>query len=267
MSNPNDPYDPRANPVPHEYPAAEEFGRVVVPSPGALRGAGEIDPVQPIGALQSATIKTLIAGLIVVLATFGVKLAWSDAQVQAVADGVIAFATVASTIGGIIFRIRAERKVVVGAKATDKSSTTTVVAFLGSLTVFGAAGGFTGGCAAMFPATATPVSRVYALKQAFNQAKSEITDAVNARMFDNRPDILRQLAPARVAVEDALATAQKFAENPQLKGDALFWIEAVDKALQHYVELGGSQNRSLPTTRPATNRTAWGVPPGLRRAA
>lgn len=271
MSNPNDPYDPKFPSRETPFPA-DDFGRLVnSPAPvprGALRGAAEADPVQPIGALQSGTIKTLIVGLIVVLAAFGVKLKWSDAQVQAVADGVIAFTTVVSTVGGILFRIRATRKVEVGAKATDKSATVaTILALLGSLTVYGAAGGFTGGCQQMFPATSTPASRVYALKYAWTQAQREAKEAIDARMLDNRPDVLRAIPAARQTVDDALATALRFAQDPAKKADALFWIEAADRALQHFVELTGTANRSLPTTRPATRPAANPIPDDALRPA
>jgi hypothetical protein len=226
------------------------------------RASGALDPVQPIGVWQSSTIKSLIGGLIVVLGAFGFKIAWNDAQVDAVTDGVIAFAAIASSLAGIAYRIRAERKVVVGARATDAKSSavsSVCVAMAASLAVYAA----TGGCAAMFPATSTPTSRVYGIKYAFTQAVREVTDAVNAGMFDNRPDILRAIPPARRAVEDALNTAMRLAQDPAQKSNVTFWIEAADKALQHYVELTGAPNRSLPTTVP-TSRPAATTRPGDR---
>jgi hypothetical protein len=104
----------------------------------------------------------------------------------------------------------------------------------------------------MFPASATPISRVYAIKYAWTQTQIEAKRAIDARMFDARPDVLRAIPPARQAVDDAIATALRFAQDPARKTDAVFWIEAADKALQRFIELTGPANRAIPATNPTT---------------
>jgi hypothetical protein len=249
MMDPNDPLY-RGTPPAYTDPRITS-DPAVNPHPTPARRGAELDP-QPIGMTQSATIRSIVGGLLVVLAAFGVKLKWTDADTDKITDAIIALAAVVSTALGIYFRIRAERKVVPGAKATDAKSpsnaTTTCFALLASAFAYFAAGG----CAAMFPPTSTPVSRVYGIKYAFTQAVNEVTHAIDTGMFDNRPDVLRAIPSARRAVENSLATALRLVEEPAQKSNVLFWIDAADKALQHYVELTGAPNRSLPTTLPTT---------------
>jgi len=202
-----------------------------------------LDP-EPIGQLQSTTIRSLIVGIIAVLTTFGVKVAVSDQQTQAIVEGIGAAVTIGSMLFAWWGRVKATRVIrPPGDEARPEDHVAKAICWI-------LIGVGLGGCGAGCAATggASPAAQVAAARQTYTATLNATTDAINAGLIRD-PAILRGILAARHATEGALDGADNAADGVDPTGVGFDqWMQIVRDALAAYLK---STNRVAPTTRPA----------------
>jgi hypothetical protein len=135
-----------------------------------------------------------------------------------------------------------------------------------ALILSGAAVASSTGCAAVLgggattrPALMSPIVRVYVARQVYAAALPALTSAIDARMFDASPDVLRAIAATRRTLDRALDEAESYADAGR-ETDFLFWIAQADTALAEFLKLSRPGQRAIPFPSPTTTRPTGAAP-------
>lgn len=204
-----------------------------------------LDP-QPIGQLQSLTIKAMIVGIVALLSAFGSKLVISDDKIEAITQGILAAVALGSMVVGWWGRVRARQVVVPGVKGTKLLSIVLLAGLLVTAT----------GCPNLTqPATtqpATQIGRLYQFKQIYTVALNGMTDAMALGLFSK--DQIRTIVTVSGEIDAGIAATEKAIAAGDSAG-AGFWLDRLNEALVKYLQL-----KSPMTTRPTTRPIGYAKP-------
>lgn len=261
MSGPLHPYNPEPDRLvplvpPEADPGAWQYDRT-----GAGHGlrSANLSAAEPIGMLSSNTIRALLVGIVALLGSFGLKWVVSDAQIEAIVQGIGALVTLGSMVAAWYYRVKARKVVEPGAsggKETDSGPDVLakMIAFLMLGVGVGIVLSGSSGCAALAGKTEmSPLTRIYAARQAYDASLQALNRSIEAGFIPAaRVPLIRAV---KGEISTGLDQAESFARAGQTSSYK-FWIERVEAALTRYLELTQPvAPSSRPTTGPAARAT------------